>query len=82
MVYVGTEGPLQKMFCKDGKPEENTNFTVPSQFDSLTGRPNMRQQTLITVDRIVRHYLEKNEQYERPPAIQTEGRRLLRYANN
>ena len=59
MVYVGPEGPVQKIFCKDRKPEGNTNFTDPKQFDPLTGRPNKRQQTLIDVDRIVRHYLEK-----------------------
>lgn len=59
MVYVGPEGPIQKIFCKDRKPEGNTNFTDPNQFNPLTGCPNKRQQTLIDVDRIVRHYLEK-----------------------
>ena len=59
MVYIGQEGPVQEMFCKDRMPEGNTNFTDPNQFDPLTRRPNKRQQTLIDVNRIVRLYLEK-----------------------
>ena len=56
-VHVGTEGKIHKLFCSERKTECNTNFTDPSFFDTIDGRPNPRQQTLIDINNIISKYL-------------------------
>lgn len=56
-VYIGREGQVQKVFCRNQKRECITEFTNPKMYKDFGGRPNFRQGTLIKIYDIISPYL-------------------------
>ena len=56
-VYVGTEGNVQRVFCRNQKREHITNFTDPYKYKEFGGHSDLRQRTLIKIYDIISPYL-------------------------
>ena len=57
IVRVGTEGPVQKMFCFSREEQPNTFFMDRNLFNGFGGTPDVRQKRLIEVYDAIKKYL-------------------------
>lgn len=58
LVHVGEESEIHKIFSLDRISQNNTNFADKSQFDGFGNRPNIRQQRLMDIYKIICKYIK------------------------